>query len=116
MRALVCGGRAYFVGSRVFEVLDAGHRKLTFSLIIQGGAPGADRLALEWARLRCVPCDTYSADWDLHGKKAGPLRNKKMLEEGKPDIVIAFPGGAGTANMVRQAREAGVRVVEVPAT
>ena len=33
-----------------------------------------------------------------------------MLAEGKPDLVVAFPGGAGTANMIEQARAAGVRV------
>ena len=32
---------------------------------------------------------------------------------GKPDLVVAFPGGAGTLNMVMQARKAGVRVIEI---
>jgi ABC-type sugar transport system substrate-binding protein len=36
-----------------------------------------------------------------------------MLDEGKPDIVVAFPGGTGTADMVRRARKAGVVVIEV---
>jgi hypothetical protein len=40
----------------------------------------------------------------------GPIRNKPMLEEGKPDLVVAFPSGRGTANMMKQAREAGVPV------
>ena len=44
---------------------------------------------------------------------AGPERNARMLAEGRPDLVVAFPGGTGTADMVRRAKAAGVRVVEV---
>jgi len=39
-------------------------------------------------------------EWDELGKKAGPLRNQRMLDEGKPDLVVAFPGGGGTKDMV----------------
>jgi UDP-N-acetylmuramoylalanine-D-glutamate ligase len=60
-----------------------------------------------------IPVETYEADWDTHGKAAGPIRNKRMLDEGKPDLVVAFPGGRGTANMISQARKAGVEVIEV---
>jgi hypothetical protein len=48
-----------------------------------------------------------------YGKGAGPRRNKQMIEEGNPDLVIAFPGGRGTADMINRARAAGVRVIEV---
>ena len=47
-------------------------------------------------------------DWKKYGKKAGPLRNQQMLEEGKPDLVVAFPGGNGTADMVRRAKKANI--------
>ena len=62
-----------------------------------------------------MPVSIYPADWDKHGKAAGPIRNKQMIDEGKPDLVIAFPGGRGTAGAVRLAKFAGVtvRVVEV---
>ena len=110
VRVLVCGGRDYVDKSRVFAVLDATHDLLGVTLIIQGGARGADRLARAWAEWRGVPCDEYEADWDRHGKRAGFLRNRDMLVEGQPDFVIAFPGGRGTADMVRQSRAAGVNV------
>jgi len=51
----------------------------------------------------------------MHGRAAGPVRNAQMLAEGKPDFVVAFPGGRGTADMCKQARARGVKVVEVPA-
>lgn len=112
-RVLVCGGRDYANKDRVFEVLDTYHDAAGISLIIEGGARGADRLGAWWAEKRGVAKETYEADWENQGSFAGPARNKRMLEEGTPDLVIAFPGGRGTADMVRKARRAGVEVVEI---
>lgn len=81
--------------------------------IIQGGATGADNLAVDWAIVNWCVYETYEAEWDKYGKRAGPIRNKKMLDEGKPDLVVAFPGGKGTANMVKLAEEAGVKVIRI---
>jgi hypothetical protein len=55
----------------------------------------------------------YPADWAKHGRAASPIRNQQMLDEGRPNLVVAFPGGRGTADMVRRARSAGVEVIEV---
>lgn len=57
-----------------------------------------------------VPVRVFKADWDKHGKAAGPIRNQQMLDEGKPDLVLAFAGGKGTDDMCRRARAAGVEV------
>lgn len=113
MRVLVCGGRNYQDHERVRAVLNKLHDEAGISLIIQGGARGADELAFGWARANGVPEDQYDADWEAFGSMAGPMRNKAMLDEGKPDLVIAFPGGAGTRNMIKQARKAGVEVIEI---
>ena len=83
--------------------------------IVHGGATGADVLAQKWARLRGKPVMAYPANWSEFGKAAGPLRNRDMLRIERPGLVVAFPGGAGTADMVRAARQAGVAVHEVPA-
>ena len=111
MRVLVCGGRNYSDEGRLTEVLD----DLKPTEIIHGGARGADSLAEKWAATRQVPCHVYPADWRRHGRAAGPIRNREMLEQSKPDLVVAFPGGRGTAHMVRIARAAGHRVIEVEA-
>ena len=71
--------------------------------IIHGGAPGADMLAAEVAQELGIPARAYPADWRKHGRAAGPIRNQLMLDDGKPDIVVAFPGGKGTADMIRRA-------------
>ena len=113
MKVLVCGGRDYADRDHLNAELDRLHAERTFTLVIAGGARGADTLAAEWAASRGVPCDVYMADWEGLGRKAGPIRNGRMLAEGKPDLVVGFPGGRGTAHMCRIAREAGVEVIEI---
>lgn len=110
-RVLVCGGRNYADREQLFRVLDTGHVADTISCIIHGAARGADTLAGAWALERGVLVETYPANWDVHGRSAGHVRNKQMLESGKPNVVVAFPGGAGTTNMVVQAKIAGMPVV-----
>ena len=113
MKALVCGGRKFNDMRKASTELDRLRTELGFTNIIQGGATGADTIAMIWANSRGVPNVTYPALWKLHGKKAGPMRNTQMLEEGKPDVVIAFPGGKGTRDMVAKAEAAGVKVIQL---
>ena len=111
MRILVCGGRNYENWYILKTVLD--NFKCPDMVVIEGGAAGADLLAKMWAQNNGIPCKTFFAEWKDHGRRAGPIRNKQMLVEGKPDLVIAFPGGKGTANMVKQAEKAGVEIFHV---
>ena len=114
MRVLVCGGRRYDNALLVFRELDALYdRPPRVAFLINGQAPGADRFASSWARSRGVPLAEFPAFWNLFGAGAGPIRNEWMLKFGAPDLVLAFPGGRGTANMVEQARAAGVEVRQI---
>ncbi|MCA0276268.1 MAG: SLOG family protein [Proteobacteria bacterium] len=121
MRVLVCGGRDYNDRDAVARALRA-YKPLNVvtdvsdAILILGGAPGADTLAEEWADVFGLRKRIFPANWAKHGRAAGPIRNQQMLDEGKPDLVIAFPGGRGTADMVSRAEKAGVRVIRVPAT
>ena len=110
MRVLVCGGRAYHDKNAVFAALDRLHQKHRIEAIIQGGAAGADRLAIKWATSRGIPSESYIADWARLGRGAGHIRNQRMLDQGKPDAVVAFPGGTGTADMVARAKTAGLKI------
>lgn len=110
MRILVCGGRDSKDWSRVCLWLD----KLRPTTVITGCATGVDEFARTWAGVRNVMAEVYSADWASNGKKAGPIRNQQMLDKGKPDMVLAFPGGKGTADMVWRARRRGTPVMEIP--
>ena len=112
MRVLVTGGRDFSDRELLFDTLDRLHAAYSFAVLIHGDANGADRLAGEWGAARGVTVEAHPADWKTHGRAAGPIRNQKMLEE-KPGLVVAFPGGRGTADMVRKAKQAGLEVVMV---
>lgn len=113
MKLLVCGGRDYSDRERLKLAMNQAVVGVTEVVVIHGGARGADTLAGEIAKAAGVPTQVFLADWDRFGKRAGFLRNTKMLEEGKPDIVLAAPGGAGTRMMIEIAKRAGVTVIEI---
>jgi len=111
MITLVCGGRTFGDEKLVFSSLDA--LELAFAvqlIVVQGGAHGADKLGWKWAMVRGRKNFTEHAEWRKYGRSAGPKRNTRMLELYKPKLAVAFPGGAGTADMVRKATAAGVAV------
>ena len=115
----MCGGRNYADAAKVNATLDniVENIQLTASnqsvRLIHGAARGADSLAAAWSSSRGLAATAYPAKWDIHGRSAGFVRNKQMLDEGQPHLVVAFPGGAGTAMMIRIARSAGVTVKEI---
>jgi hypothetical protein len=93
----------------LFAVLD----ELDPDIVVHGDCRGADRLAEDWGKFHKKDVRPYPANWLEYGRFAGPLRNAEMLAKEKPDLVIAFPGGTGTANMVKLAREARVKVMVI---
>ena len=110
VRVLVTGGRDYADKEYLFDVLDRWHAERGIECIIEGGATGADALAGMWANERGVMLHVFPAQWEL-GTSAGMLRNTQMLVEGKPNVVIAFPGDSGTENMMGIAQKQGVPVI-----
>lgn len=109
---LICGGRD-FADQDLFDntMIALFKARGLPGRIVHGGAKGADTKAGHLARMMSIPCVAVMPDWSL-GKIAGPRRNQKMLDEYEPTLVVAFPGGRGTADMVSRARKAGVRIVE----
>lgn len=110
MRLLVCGGRDFEDADFAFMVLDRVHAKRHITIVIEGGQRGGDRLARRWAISRKVPFATENAEWTRYGNAAGPIRNGVMLRKWQPEGVLALPGNKGTADMVAQAKAAGVPV------
>lgn len=122
MRVLVCGSRTFNDEKKLKEVLD----ELDITTIIEGEAKGADTLARHYAEEHNIDVIPFPVQWDKHGKSAGPIRNRQMLVEGKPELVVAFLGpvaiaeftsglsdskySRGTKNMIDQATKAGVPV------
>ena len=115
LAVLVCGGRDFNDIEKLSRTLDElltlyGVRKL-----VHGCAAGADRLADQWAESRKIKLiKRHPADWAKHGNAAGPIRNQEMLDDNRHlDVIVAFPGGRGTADMVRRARAAGIPILEI---
>lgn len=112
MKVLVCGGRNYSDEQAVFDFLDTFNDQITS--VVVGGAQGVDGMAAKWALKNLKDVYIYVAEWEKYGKRAGPIRNAKMLEK-HPDIehIIAFPGGRGTADMVRQGKNKNISILEI---
>lgn len=121
MRVLICGGRN-FKNKKLFhkimnEIDPATDKQILGDpdLVIIHGAcsTGADKMADEYIVVHCKNFEAYPANWDKYFKAGGPIRNQQMIDEGKPDLVVAFPGGKGTANMIRLAKKANIPVREI---
>jgi hypothetical protein len=111
---LVCGGR-HFADPALFDstMRDFLREYGPPDAILNGGATGADAMAVDWANRFGTGLITVSAEWKRLGKEAGPIRNQRMLDEYKPDLCVAFPGGFGTADMVIKALSAKVETWQV---
>lgn len=111
LKVLVCGGRDFNDAMTLGSWLGGIHKQHGIDVLIHGGARGADFMAGKFAELIGIPVREYPADWARDGRAAGPIRNSKMLAAEKPDLVVAFAGGRGTADMVEKARRAGIEVL-----
>lgn len=112
MRILVCGSRHFYDWRLLEDTLYEIEKEEPINTVIHGAAAGADSLAEQWANYRFNIIERYPADWKKYGKAAGPIRNRQMLTEGRPDLVVAFlaADSKGTADMVEAATEAGIQV------
>ena len=134
MKVLVCGGRTFEGEGFLRYTLDTIHAIAGIDCIVHGDAGrfydypdsacvepgqlpgfwvGADKLAGQWAREHGITEKFYKPDWKQYGRKGGPIRNQQMLDIEKPDLVVAFPGGRGTVDMVKRAKAGGYRVYQV---
>lgn len=112
MIGLVCGGRDFDDIGFLIEFMDVQHALRGFTHILHGNARGADTIADSWAMSRGIQPVRCPALWGYYGSKsAGPIRNGAMALL-RPHIVIAFPGGSGTASMLRIAKERGIEIIE----
>jgi SLOG family YspA-like protein len=110
-RVLVCGGREYNDTKRVNRAMREVQERYGIACVIEGGARGADYLAKLWAEGQGIPVIEMRANWNRYGKRAGHIRNGWMIEHGKPDLIVAFPGGRGTEDMCAQTSAAGLVLI-----
>src|SRR5215217_1020713 len=117
MKILVCGA-TYFTDYQKFhdEIMKIfGDKDLSDITIISGMAKGADTMAVQFAEQYGMPCLKFPADWARYGKGAGPVRNQLMLDQGKPNLIVAFPmqSSRGTRDMINRGLMEDVEVIVI---
>lgn len=110
---LVCGGRDFIDWKLLEERLDLYTKNLGKLVVVQGDDKGADNLAKAWALKRRHVSKTCYAEWDVHGKAAGPKRNAEMIElvlAAEERFAVAFWDGKsrGTGGCIQLIREVGI--------
>ena len=110
MKLAVCGGRNFSDKARAFDSLTWLHSIRKITTLIHGGCTGADALAGQWAFSKGVFCIVEHAQWSVHGHSAGPIRNQKIIDVHRPEMLLAFPGFRGTADMIDRAVRANIIV------
>lgn len=108
-KVIITGGRDFNNASLVFDVLE----RIDADVIIHGDCSGADTLAAKYGKFKGLTVLNYPAKWSVHGKAAGPIRNREMIELHPDAILIAFPGGRGTEDCIKQALAHKMTVLQV---
>jgi hypothetical protein len=113
MRLLICGSRHWTNQELISITID----KFKPDIIIEGEGRGADIIARKIGQAKHITIWQYPANWQLYGRSAGPIRNTQMLDEGKPDLIVAFHNdikhSKGTADMIKQATERKIKTLIV---
>jgi len=110
MKLIIAGGRNYRFTDEDWDSLEALHKVTPITEVVCGGAEGADEYGRQWAILNDIPVKMFPANWDQHGKSAGPIRNREMAEYA--DAVVLFPGGKGTQSMCENAVKHGLSIYD----
>jgi hypothetical protein len=113
-KVLVCGGRDFDDCVFLYRQMDKIDKLYNIYCVVEGDAKGTDKMAGKWGRFRKKEVKVYPAKWKKFGKRAGPIRNLTMLEDNSDiELVISFPGGNDTRNMVDKAREKKIAVYDL---
>ncbi len=111
MIVAVTGGRDWNDPRFVSQSLMAFNDARPITELHEGGAEGWDGWCRQWARNHGIQVITYWANWEKHGKAAGHIRNGLILTKSGAQVLLAGPGGKGTANMISQAEKRGLEII-----
>jgi len=113
VKVIIAGGRDYVFTERDAADLDRLHAIIGITEVVEGEQRGADLAGKAWAQERGLSVKPFPADWKLHGKAAGPIRNEQMAQYvGRAGAVVLFSGGAGTENMYKAAKRHGLQIFD----
>lgn len=107
MKLAVIGGRTFTDENRIFEELD---KYDNITEIISGFAIGADRMGKRYALMKGIKYTEYLPDWELHGKSAGVIRNRYIIDDCE-EVLAAHDGiSKGTLFSINYAIKQGKKV------
>lgn len=109
MKVIIAGGRDFIPEPKDIITLATLDNEHVFDEIVCGEARGADTFGKEYGKIMGIHIESFPADWNNYGKKAGPIRNEEMACYA--DAVIFFPGGKGTEDMRRRALKRGLKIL-----
>ena len=107
-RVIIAGGRDYHNYDTLLEAIE--EAKFQIDVVVSGGAIGVDALGERYASEMNLPLAIFQADWQTHGRAAGPIRNRKMSENADALIALWDGQSKGTKNMIETATKKGLLV------
>lgn len=110
MRLIIAGGRDFMNVPLLVQKLDVLCSRKMPDVVLCGEARGADALGKRWAQSKGIAVESYPADWDAHGKRAGFLRNKLMAENATHLVAFWDGKSKGTKHMIDYANAKGLKV------
>lgn len=102
---MVAGSRDIIYESELYKkqikfFMDQLHATNQIYYLIEGGHSGVDAVIREWRKENNIPGDTFYADWDTYGPRAGAVRNTELVRQVDPiHLMVLFPGSLGTNSM-----------------
>ena len=112
MRLIIAGGRHLDDVALIRAALARAHAIRPITVLIHGGSGALGITAEDWAREMRLHVVRYPANWRELGKRAEAMRNAFMLEDSRPDMVLALPGGNDTADLVANAKRLSLPVID----
>jgi len=110
MRTIVAGCRNITNYETVEAAIAASGFSSQITTIISGGECGVDSCGEWYATKNKIPLEIHQAEWDVHGRYAGPKRNKAMAKIADALIAVWDGESRGTANMINEAQLKGLKV------
>lgn len=110
MKTIIAGSRGCHDFLEVCKAIKNSGFENEITEIVSGGALGVDQLGEKFAKKFDIPLKVFLADWEKYGKSAGIIRNKEMAKYGDALIAVSWNNSRGTANMIEEAKKAGLKV------
>ena len=108
MKTIIAGSRGVSDYQRIVKAVEDSGFQITE--VVSGTARGVDRLGERYAEEHGIPVKHFPANWGVHGRAAGPIRNVAMAEYAEALIAVWNGISAGTAHMIATAKTKGLHV------